>query len=378
MVITAEIKKEEKCRRVWHDLRDILDSLKSVGFEYEDAKEGEIRPISEKVKEFILRHEIYIGVLTKRYPIWQAPASWHERWLYRLGSYVPQKWTTSEWVIEEIGFAIGKDRKVLLLIEDDVNFPTSDLDGDTQWVPFSRTNLSASQTEISQMVLKLISNRVVSIEEPTSVATVAPSGPEKIIEQQEPSFFDQLQAIKNAILVGNFLEADRIQKEALGSETVTKERQFWEPIILSLRARKGDTDALARLKQKCEDDPTHSGAIEALASVYSSFGQFKQAADLLASHLEKVPDDKRSMLVIKASEALCKDGKATEAIPLLLEGLKKENSESEHVALYREIARAGGKANLPDIETAFLEKVLLITPSDSESRFRLAIVYSEK
>lgn len=49
----------------------------------------------------------------------------------------PSKWTTSEWVIEEIGFAIGKDHKVLLLIEKDVNFPTTDLDGDTQWVPLA-------------------------------------------------------------------------------------------------------------------------------------------------------------------------------------------------------------------------------------------------
>lgn len=364
-------------KSVWHELRDILDSLKSMEFEYEDAKEAQIRPISEKVKELIIRHEIYIGVLTKRYPIWQAPASWHERWLYPLGSYVPQKWTTSEWVTEEIGFAIGKDRKVLLLIEKDVNFPTTDLDGDTQWVHFSRTNLSASHSEISQMILNLISHRVVSIEEPTSVATVAPSGPEKITEQQEPSFFDQLQAIKKAVLVGDYSEADRIQEEALRSETVAKERQSWEPFILGIRARRGDTDALSRLKRKCADDPRHSDAIEALANVYSSFDQFNQATDLLVSHLEKVPDDKRSMLAIKASEALCNDGKATEAISLLLENFKKESSESAHVALYRELARAGGKANLPDIETAFLEKVLKITPSDNDSRFRLAVVYSK-
>ena len=177
---------------VWHELRDILDSLKPMGFEYEDAKEGQIRPISEKVKELIVRHEIYIGVLTKRYPIWKPPTSWHGRWLHPVGSYIPQEWTTSEWVTEEIGFAIGKDRKVLLLIEKNVSFPATDLDGDTQWISFSRTNLPASHSEINQMILNLISHRVVSIEESTSVTTVAPSGPEKITEQQEPTLYDQL------------------------------------------------------------------------------------------------------------------------------------------------------------------------------------------
>ena len=363
-------------KSVWHDLRDILDSHKPMGFEYEDAKEAQIRPISEKVKELIVRHDIYIGVLTKRYPIWQAPASWHARWLYPLGSYVPQQWTTSEWVTEEIGFAIGKDRKVLLLIEKDVNFPTTDLDGDTQWVRFSRTNLSMSHSEISQMILNLISHRVVSVEEPTSVATVAPSGPEESTVQQEPSLFEQLDAIEKLVLDSNYSEADRIQEQFLGSEELANERHFWEPYILAMRARNGDNDALDRLKRKCADDPSNSDAIGALANVYSSFDQFNQATDLLVSHLEMVPEDKRRMLAIQASTALCKDGKATQAIALLLENLKKESSESAHVALYRELARAGEKANLPDIETAFLEKVLKITPSDTEARFRLALVYS--
>ena len=219
---------------------------------------------------------------------------------------------------------LAKITKVLLLIEKDVNFPTTDLDGDTQWVPFSRTNLSASQTEISQMILKLISHRVKSIEESTSVTTIAPSGPEKITEQQEPSILDQLEAIEKQVLDRNYSEADRIQEEALKSETVTEHRDFWEPHILGIRARHGDTDALVRLKRKCTDDPSHSDAIRALANVHLSFGQFNQATALLVSHLERVPSDKRSMFTIKASKALCDDGKATEAIPLLLETLKKK------------------------------------------------------
>ena len=219
---------------VWHELRDILDTLKSMGFEYEDAKEAQIRPISEKVKELIMRHEIYIGVLTKRYPIWQVPASLYQRWLYPLGSYVPKKWTTSEWVTEEIGFAIGKDRKVLLLIERDVNFPTSDLDGDTQWVHFSRSNLSASQSEISQMILDLISHRVVSKEEPTSVASVAPNAPEEPIERRVPSLIEQLDAIERLVLDRNYSEADRIQENFLASETIDTERRSWEPYVLAM------------------------------------------------------------------------------------------------------------------------------------------------
>lgn len=364
-------------KTIWHDLRDILDSLKSMGFEYEDGKEGQIRHISDKVKELIIRHEIYIGVLTRRFPIWQAPSSWSERWLSPLGSYLPQKWTTSEWVIEEIGFAIGRDRKVLLLIEEGVNFPTTDLDGDTQWILFNRENLSASQTEISQMILHLISQRVTSIVEPASLATVAPIGQEIVAEVQKQSMFDQVKEIKDQVASGNFREADRIQDELLEAETDAKERNYLEIFLLGGRAHNGDTDALERLKRKCADEPRDFAAILALSDVYSSFKQFNQATELLLSHLDTVPINQRSTLAIRASQELCNDSKATQAINFLLECLQKESDISAHVALYREIARAAEKANLPDIETAFLEKVLKIVPTNNEARFRLAFVYSD-
>lgn len=363
-------------KTIWHELRDILDSHKSMGFEYEDAKEAQLRPISDKVRELIMRHEIYIGVLTRRFPIWQAPSSWQERWLYPLASYVPQKWTASEWVIEEIGFAIGRDRKVLLLIEDGVNFPTTDLDADTQWIPFNRNNLLASQTEINQMISVLLSQKVTSIVEPASLANVAPIGQENAAELQKPSVLDQLKEIKKQVLGGYFTEADRIQNELLVAETDANDSKVLETLILSMRARNNDTSALDRLKRKCVDDPSDFNAIEALSNVFSSFNQYNQATELLVSHLDTVPINQRSKLVIRASQALCNDSKATQAISLLLECLQKESDVSVHVDLYREIARAAEKANVPDIETAFLEKVLKIVPTDNDTRFRLAFVYS--
>jgi tetratricopeptide (TPR) repeat protein len=364
-------------KKVWHDLRDILDSLKTMGFEYEDGKEGQIRPISEKVRELILRHEIYIGVLTKRYPIWEMPTSWHERWIYPLGSYTPKKWTTSEWVIEEVGFAIGKDRKILLLIEKDVNFPTTDLDGDTQWVSFNRENLSASQTEISQMILSPISQRVTSIPESASVATSPPGDKETNVSPPEQTFTNQMKSIKKSALSGNFTEAERIQDEMIRSMPDTEFHGFWNAFLLRVRACSNDTGALTKLIQKCTADPSDFNAVEQLASVYSSFKQPKQASQLLISHLDSVPPQQRSNLAISAATALCEDSKTSEAISLLLEQLQKEQDESVRVSLYRAVASAAEKANNLDLEIAFLEKVVKLVPTDNDARFRLAYVYSD-
>ena len=366
----------EADKKIWHDLRDILDSLKSMGFDYQDGREGQIRPISEKVRELILRHEIYIGVLTKRYPIWEAPSSWLGRWMHPLGLYTPQKWTTSEWVIEEVGFAIGKDRKILLLIEKDVNFPTTDLDGDTQWVLFNRESLSASQTEISQMILHLISQRVTSIVEPVSVATTVSSDQEKMVSK-EPTFPDQIKMIKENVRNGNFTEANRIQSEIIESQTDIEFRSFFDAYILRLRACDNDTDALARLINKCTVDPSDFNAVEQLASVYSSFKQPSQASQLLLFHLDKISSTQRSYLAISAATALCDDRKITEAISLLLEQLPKEQDESVRVLLYRGVASSAEKANNLDLEISFLEKVVKLVPTDNDVRFRLAYAYSD-
>lgn len=60
-----------------------------------------------------------------------------------------------------------------------------------------------------------------------------------------------------------------------------------------------------------------------------------------------------------------------------MDGLQKEGDASKHVALYREIANAAEKAKDPDLECAFLEKVLKISPSNNDARFRLAYAYSD-
>ncbi|MBI5005754.1 MAG: hypothetical protein HZB95_01385 [Nitrosomonadales bacterium] len=364
-------------KKIWHDLRDILDSLKTMGFEYEDGKEGQIRPISEKVQELIMRHEIYIGILTKRYPIWHAPSTWSARWLRPLGSYTPQKWTTSEWVIEEVGFAIGKDRKVLLLIENGVNFPTSDLDGDTQWILFNRDNLSASQTEISQMVLHLISQRVTTIPEPASASTSASSGTEPVVAQKTPSFSEQLKTIKEHVLASRFTEAERIQGEITESETDPIQRSSIEAFLLYFRARNSDANALDRLKKRCADDPSDYFALMSLADAFSSFNDFKQAAKLLISNLKNVPQDQRSNLTIRAAQALCDDGNSADSIPLLLESLQQEEDEASRTMLYLEIAKVAERTKNTNLEMAFLERVLKTTPTDNTARFRLAYVSSE-
>jgi len=59
-------KKEEP---LWNEIRKILDSLKPMGFSWEDAEEAQARPISDKVKERIERNDLFDNVQKMRHEL---------------------------------------------------------------------------------------------------------------------------------------------------------------------------------------------------------------------------------------------------------------------------------------------------------------------
>ncbi len=284
---------------------------------------------------------------------------------------------TSEWIIEEVGYAIGNGRKILLLVERDVHFPPSDLNADVERIPFERDKLSDIQSKLNQMILVLINERVQPVPKPASIANSSSSPPEKENEKQEPTFVDKIDAIQKAVLECNYSEADKVQEELLAVFRDKLSYNFVESHILKLRASKDDQVSLESLKKKCADNPKVAEYILALADVFIGFHQFTEATALLKSHLDSVPLDQRSLIAIKVSECLCDDGKTTQAIPFLLTCLQKESNLVYVTSIFQEIARVAGKAKNPDLEIAFLEKVLNIKPTDNDVRFRLAYVYSE-
>ena len=145
---------------VWREIEEMLAALRPMGFLFEDAKEAQPRSISQKVRDGIDRNQIYVAILTRREPLANAqPQSRLSAAMYGLlgKRRSAETWTTSAWVIQEIGYAIGRGRRVLTLVEDGVQYPVSDLDGDTEWIRFSRDDVTRCQTALTQMISRLLS-----------------------------------------------------------------------------------------------------------------------------------------------------------------------------------------------------------------------------
>ena len=60
-------------------------------------------------------------------------------------------WKTSDWIIQEIGLAKGRDLPLVLLVERDVR-PPGELQGDVEYIPFDRENPERAFGKILEMI----------------------------------------------------------------------------------------------------------------------------------------------------------------------------------------------------------------------------------
>ena len=115
---------------VWTEIRTVLDALRPLGFHFEDASQAQLRPISEKVRTGIDRNDVYVGILTRRRPIGEPYSPFRALQQAFMKTRTEPAWTTSHWIVQESGYAIGKDKKVVFLVESGVDLPRSDLHAD--------------------------------------------------------------------------------------------------------------------------------------------------------------------------------------------------------------------------------------------------------
>lgn len=113
--------------------RFVIDVLTALGVDVETGTKPRAERISEKVKTLIDQQEIFVGVFTRRERI--------------VGK---QQWTTTEWVIDEKAYAYGKDKVLILLKEDGVG-SIGGIQGDYEYLSFSRESLHSLAVSLIQL-----------------------------------------------------------------------------------------------------------------------------------------------------------------------------------------------------------------------------------
>lgn len=364
---------------VWFEIRKILESLRSAGFIFEDAREAQPRPVSAKVQEGITRNNIYIGILTRRMPISRVgpQANVLQRIAAALRNPINScRWTPSAWVVQESGFALGQGKTVILLIERGVDFPTADLDADTEWIPFDRAAVAQCLVPLVQMINNLIAKM-----SPTSAPALPASPPAQEPGSPEPprempalhEFFPQVMSLVNE---GRFADADdlfdgfsRDHPEALPA--------WFRYFYLAHKYLKGDTTGLQKLREIVAAEPGNADAIEELARCYRGFKAYDQAARVLLEAKERVAPEARARLLLRAAEDLARDGQSDRALAMVADVCQCHPDPGVRIRCFLSLAEVAEQKGDKDLQAASLEQALDLDPGDGKLRFRLAFLYSE-
>ena len=197
-------------------------------FSWQHAEHPEPRMVDEKVLELFADKNLYIGICTARERViadealttqWWAPGKLNSS----KSNFV---WKTSDWIIQEIGVALGRDMHVILLIEEDTRVPGA-LQGNLEHVSFNRKSPEKCFDRLSGMIAALspkVSNIQGTTKELPAAADQSPeksrqpdNGDESFTPKADWKKRDYNFTLFNAIAYGTDQQVQNIQESFLAS-----------------------------------------------------------------------------------------------------------------------------------------------------------------
>src|ERR1035437_709770 len=374
---------------------DYFDSLKDIfGLEYDHAERAEAKAISQKVKDKMEGKNLFIGIFTTKNHRIERDNLKTNLPLINYGRKHLFAAESSNWIIQESGYALAKGMHLLFLFEKGIEVDAG-LHADLEFVEFVRENPSECFTKINEILGSL------SIESrDTMTIPISASAPETIkndIDEEqiseEPSVRDE-QGYKKFITAHDVLRSlivkekdisnaekklDEIIKEFKDDEMLTS--SYWKSQFYRFKIKAGFPEALSELEKISVDNPDDIYSSSVLVNAYKKYGQYSKAAEkyLKKSKIETIKINDRIEHVGNAAECYALDKRFDIAYDIILEAFINDRLDrNSQYILYKKLYEIAKIQEKEKLVTAFAEKALEISPTDYSLRFSLAYLYSEK
>jgi hypothetical protein len=136
-----------------------LDQVKDmgIGFTWESAEPAEPKELADKVMSLIREKNLFIGICTTKEAIIdpvRLSRSMFNRRIFKANEE-HFAWKTSDWIIQEIGLAIGRGMDLILLVESGLRQPGG-LQGNLEYIPFERNTPEKSFGKLLEMIRALL------------------------------------------------------------------------------------------------------------------------------------------------------------------------------------------------------------------------------
>jgi tetratricopeptide (TPR) repeat protein len=366
---------------------DQLSQLHST-FTWEHAEKAEPKVLTEKVLRIISDKNTFIGICTRKEQA-VADSSLSNvmlQPLYAKARKADFRSKTSDWIIQEIGMAIGRGLELILLVEEGVSDPGG-LQGDVEYIRFERRSPEKSFGKILEMITALSPKGAV---DQTTAPDTSPSeqkAPPKNDLGEEfntptPSWTrdDYESAITYLTILKDDAGIQRVNQTYLATtdSSVGDNVITWQAHMEFARLYLGNGGNLDRLKQLSDDNPKNDKILSYLARVYSMFGMYKEAAEKFAAAANSTPDvEKQAQYLKSAAQACAAKGDFSQATSLA-EAIRStvRSAPGNEITLLQTLRDIYEYEKNEDAEIAALERIVEIKPDDFTSRFTLAYKHS--
>jgi hypothetical protein len=386
----------ERDGKVVQTFLSYFDDLESMGIlHWDHAEAAEPRELSEKVKAKMNGKNVFIGICTAREIAVDRSNATNVFGRYIVASRESSRLKTSDWILQEIGMAIGRDMKLILLVEKGIT-RVGGLQGDIEYIPFAREHPADCYGKILQMLQSLQAHIGATSTDQPSVGGVvgASSSKEADVSQEivhvkdrglEPSvdwtIQDYVDGQLYAILVKNAAAEERIVRAFATSVHAADPYSavLMEAYRIYYHQKAYAEPGLQSLRALCDAHPSHADAHLLLALMYRKLDDFAHAAEQetvcwrnALNELQRVGSlfrcarDYKELGNTEAEQKCLKDAESV------------ARSHPDTFAAYC-AARAGhARAFGPDHEFfAYAEWALKDDPSANSRRFDLALKYNE-
>jgi tetratricopeptide (TPR) repeat protein len=374
----------------------LLGSVKNVmpEFDWDHAEAAEPKVLSVKVREKMKGKNLFIGICTGReqgVPAVKRPgpiASWFVPNTQLMADRATIETKTSDWILQEIGFALGSNMDVIILLEEGVRRPGG-LQGDLEYIPFTRAEPEKCFEKLSSMLGSLSPRPTPAAEASekpaTGESTVVPLG-DLFIDNHltpDPSWAADTYVTRFGFSI--IMDKPTLQKrisEAFRSSPFYQEegsRVAFEAAGISRRAIMYKEDWINPLNKLVEEYPTQLGPYLALAERFAATEEHERAAQNfeLASERAK-PIPQKIQLLMEAGSQWAK-AKQPEVAERLLIGASEllRNSPSHQADGLAQMAGVWKELGRTELFLACAERCLELAPDRTEPRFALAFRYGE-
>jgi len=358
-------------------------------FSWEHAESAEPKLLAAKVMALMEGKNTFIGICTKKERAVEASA-FSKVFLeptYLKARASDFQWKTSDWIIQEIGLAKGRNLEIVLLLEDGVRRPGG-LQGDIEYVPFVRSAPEKSFGKILEMITALSPRAAVSFAAASEAKSSKPD--EAALEPSDdkwkmPSLSwtreDYEHAAFHMILDGDAHGAALIEKAYLELPEATQgiNRDTWVARIESLRVRLGSGGNFQRLEVLAKKHPESSEILQDFALALIKYRSFREAAEYLEAAAGLSSDQKEIVRLLGGAalqHANANDRDRLQQVILKLKMLVTSRPELEE-QLLGSLRESAEQEKEHEAAIGVMERLIELNPGDISLRFDLAYAHSE-